>query len=396
PQSGLVNGYGTYNCSFAAADEPCEQHTELQELVVPPDSLVRLRMINAGAHPEVLFSVDEHELNVVEADDTPTQPLPVHRVPINIAQRYSGVFNTTGAEIGDSFYLRATINTACLGTDFSDLDVQTLVVIRIGEDDSVLGGALPDSQDWNDPTVTNCTDLDESQLVPLDVRAAPSTASQIRVFNSSFAITDYFRWTMNDVSFSNLAYNPLLHQVWRGETIDPNQVATVEVDDVSGVDIVINNVQGPDHPFHLHNLRFWVLARGTGLLNETVASTLDVDTTNPLRRDTITVPGGSWALLRVLSDMPGVHAFHCHILFHQAVGLVGALVVQPERVRELDIPQRNLDLCRGGNMSIIDPGCKRSLPNHLVARLPAAPVKTAAVDVARQVKAKKRSLLRWW
>jgi hypothetical protein len=63
------------------------------------------------------LSVDEHELTIIEADDTAVNPSPpVHRIPINVAQRYSAILNTTGDKVGDTFYLRSTINTACFGT----------------------------------------------------------------------------------------------------------------------------------------------------------------------------------------------------------------------------------------------------------------------------------------
>jgi hypothetical protein len=114
-------------------------------------------------------------------------------------------------------------------------------------------------------------------LVPRIVIPAPSTVDDIVFFNSSFAITDYFKWTLNDVSFESTAYkcvtlplassltssvlsdavlrarltfstfsypflarSPLLQQVWRGETIDPGRVATVTAG-LGAIDMVINN-----------------------------------------------------------------------------------------------------------------------------------------------------------
>jgi hypothetical protein len=66
--------------------------------------------------------VDEHELTVIEADDTPTvASTGVHRIPVNVAQRYSAILDTSGHSVGDSFYLRSTINTACFGSSPSPL-----------------------------------------------------------------------------------------------------------------------------------------------------------------------------------------------------------------------------------------------------------------------------------
>lgn len=37
---------------------------------------------------------------------------------------------------------------------------------------------------------------------------------------------------------------------------------------------------------------------------------------NPLRRDTVTVPGDSHVVIRIVGDNPGIWALHCHILWH--------------------------------------------------------------------------------
>jgi hypothetical protein len=39
--------------------------------------------------------------------------------------------------------------------------------------------------------------------------------------------------------------------------------------------------------------------------------------THSFDRDTIGIEAGSYAIVRILADVPGVHAFHCHIVFHQ-------------------------------------------------------------------------------
>lgn len=56
-------------------------------------------------------SIDEHDLTLIEADDTALVPsVPLLRVAINTAQRYSLVFNTSQDVTGDSFFLRARMD----------------------------------------------------------------------------------------------------------------------------------------------------------------------------------------------------------------------------------------------------------------------------------------------
>ncbi|TKA51193.1 hypothetical protein B0A53_05657 [Rhodotorula sp. CCFEE 5036] len=398
PQSGLINGAGIYDCSLSRRRGQCDQKSQLDlpELVFPPNKRIRLRFIYAGAHPEIFVSVDGHTLQVIEADDCPVWPLAVHRIPINLAQRYSAILDTSTDSVGDSFYLRAHINTDCLDAPFPDLTTQTRLVIRIGEEGQDLGNALPRTHDWNDRTAGPCTDLDERLLEPRVPESLPEFADMIRYFNSSrigpLNVTDEaglaqgvdeLLWTVNNVTFENFAYDPLLHQIVRGEDPFTGRIAIIETHGIGTVDIVIQNVVGPPHPFHLHGRPFSIIARGEGLIAPEEVATLEVNTFNPLRRDTLSLLRDSWVIIRVVTDTPGIWAIHCHILWHQSQGLLGALLVQPEVIRTFRIPQANYDLCRGGDPNMIDPGRKKKRadsPPQSVARPAAHPAyKQAAV-----------------
>ena len=54
----------------------------------------RLRLINAGSHASIWFSVDGHALTVIEADGTPIEPQVVSSLQIHVAQRYSVLLTT--------------------------------------------------------------------------------------------------------------------------------------------------------------------------------------------------------------------------------------------------------------------------------------------------------------
>ncbi|GAA6007651.1 uncharacterized protein JCM10292_002841 [Rhodotorula paludigena] len=392
PNSVLLNGQGTYDCSYATQRDRCDQKelADLPELRLPADSRIRLRFIHMGAHPVFLVSVDEHELEIIEADDTPVYGPNVHRIPINVAQRYSAILDTTFHRTGDSFLLRAQVNTDCLGAPFPDLETQARMVIRIGEDSDRLSNEVPQfSRDWNDPTNVNCTDLDEDLLSPRIVRNPPRFADQISFFNSSRIgstnvtgdANDILLWTLNNITFENFAYNPILHQVMRGDRLDVGRVAIIGAG-LETVDLVIQNIVGPDHPFHLHGQPMWIMARGRGTLSRRAAASLRLDTTNPLRRDTLNVAPGEWVLVRTVTDVPGVFAFHCHIVWHQAQGLLGALIAQPDVIRTFDVPRDNLALCDSGNANMIDPGRRfrrsisqaQAVSSHHVGGAEAAPM----------------------
>jgi FtsP/CotA-like multicopper oxidase with cupredoxin domain len=97
------------------------------------------------------------------------------------------------------------------------------------------------------------------------------------------------------------------------------------------LDVVLNNLDEDDHPFHLHGYDAYIL--------QTHASTegfsagwnpFDAQTpppggamnrVDPVRRDTFVVPRRGYVVFRVRVDNPGVWMLHCHVLWHQASGM---------------------------------------------------------------------------
>ena len=85
---------------------------------------------------------------------------------------------------------------------------------------------------------------------------------------------------------------------------------------------------GLPHPFHLHGRPFYIVARGSGSISEKDLANIDINTNNPLRRDTLFVPSAAWVVLRLITDTPGVWALHCHIGWHLSEGKVRSVDFQ--------------------------------------------------------------------
>lgn len=82
------------------------------------------------------------------------------------------------------------------------------------------------------------------------------------------------------------------------------------------IEVVINNHDPGDHPFHLHGHNFQVLfrsSRGGGDFVYNATITESSFTINPMRRDVINVPSKGSVLLRFEADNPGIWMFHCHL-----------------------------------------------------------------------------------
>jgi FtsP/CotA-like multicopper oxidase with cupredoxin domain len=81
----------------------------------------------------------------------------------------------------------------------------------------------------------------------------------------------------------------------------------------------IENRTDMDHPFHLHGTQFQVIGREQGAVN----------TPEPYRawRDTVNVQPGETVQIATVQQMAGDRMFHCHILEHEDLGMMGTLKV---------------------------------------------------------------------
>jgi FtsP/CotA-like multicopper oxidase with cupredoxin domain len=79
----------------------------------------------------------------------------------------------------------------------------------------------------------------------------------------------------------------------------------------------VENVVAMDHPFHLHGFRFQVIDRD-GVPEPYVSW-----------KDSVNVPKHGKVRVAVrFEDFPGRWMFHCHILDHEDMGMMGILLIR--------------------------------------------------------------------
>ncbi|WP_179401553.1 multicopper oxidase family protein [Burkholderia guangdongensis] len=103
-----------------------------------------------------------------------------------------------------------------------------------------------------------------------------------------------------------------------GETYAPHRATlTSRAGDVERW--AIRNDTDMDHPFHLHGTQFQVIARESD----------GARTPEPYRawRDTVNVRSGETVTIDTRQPTPGERMFHCHILEHEDMGMMGTLKV---------------------------------------------------------------------
>lgn len=103
-----------------------------------------------------------------------------------------------------------------------------------------------------------------------------------------------------------------------GKQYDMNRIdLTSRVGEVEMWEIV--NQSDMDHPFHLHGTQFQVLSREMD----------GVSVAEPYKawHDTVNLKSGETVRIKTVQCWPGIRMFHCHILEHEAAGMMGQLKV---------------------------------------------------------------------
>ncbi|MDH5264079.1 MAG: multicopper oxidase family protein [Betaproteobacteria bacterium] len=104
-----------------------------------------------------------------------------------------------------------------------------------------------------------------------------------------------------------------------GRAFDMNRVDLVSTaGETESWDIVNDTLM--DHPIHIHGTQFQLVSR------ESAGRV----TAAPYRAwiDTVDVPAGTTATIRVRQDLPGKRMVHCHILEHEDAGMMAVLEVR--------------------------------------------------------------------
>ncbi|KAI9381003.1 hypothetical protein POPTR_015G040400v4 [Populus trichocarpa] len=98
----------------------------------------------------------------------------------------------------------------------------------------------------------------------------------------------------------------------------------------TNVEIVLQDtsfVNLENHPIHVHGHNFFIVGSGFGNFNE-ARDPKRYNLVDPPERNTVAVPSGGWAAIRIKADNPGVWFIHCHLEQHTSWGLATGFIVQ--------------------------------------------------------------------
>ncbi|TRM67458.1 multicopper oxidase-domain-containing protein [Schizophyllum amplum] len=358
PDASVINGVGQFSSCWSVPEEDrteCETRSQDPKFFtndLEPSKTYRLRLINAGSHASIWFSVDGHTLTVVEVDGTPVEPQRVSSLLIHVAQRYSVLLTTDRTSSTSNgpqeFNIRSRLDKGMFAYENMALNPLALGKVRYEAPPFAAADITPSEF---------AISLDPSTLVPADALDAPVTADALvhtkfsiqRIYTHEWrSFFDYMSWEALPEGQASMIADIANAAEGEGLFELPGDQLVASFDMVKVVDIAIDNLDDGDHPFHIHGYKPWIVSEGPGRY---VPGRSVVNTTNPMRRDTFFIPAFHYAVIRIVADLPGYWAVHCHLTWHMIAGGLFQIATLPSRLNQTELPEdivRHCAMARGG------------------------------------------------
>jgi len=323
PESGLINQMQDTKFNFVAG------------------KTYRLRIINMSALAMFHFHIDGHEIEIIEIDGIDVERTKVTSFPITAAQRYS-VLVTAKTDAKQNYILHADMDPAMFDVVPPELALNVTGTIVYNEAFTL---APEEPSQWEE--------FNDADLVPVIPEATSAPAQQF-VLNAVFSVlNDYSnKATFNDITYVMPKVPSLYTALTTGDLNSNPEVYgkythPMVVKHGEWIEIVINNDDPGNHPFHLHGHVFQIVGRSEGKYDPSVPYPGYFNTTNPARRDTVLVPSEQNVAIRFQANNPGVWLFHCHIEWHLQAGLATTIIEAPELMKDrLKIDPTHIDHCK--------------------------------------------------
>ncbi|SLM40963.1 Multicopper oxidase, type 3 [Lasallia pustulata] len=341
-QSILLNGTGKYICDAFEAANNCTGGGYKFNRTVTAKTRYLWHLINTSTETTFIFSIDNHELEVISTDFVPIHPYNTTSLRIGIGQRYDVIVTMNAPErspraSNQSYWIRTVPAKNCGTFQQNQNETRTGIIYYEGYPRST---PVSTAQTFSN----NCTDEPYESLVPIvewavgqhpanDPSKDTYEAGLSPAPNSTFTEPhgNVSRWEFTDtplwLNFSNPTFLHLGDKAaWPAEycVIDEDYVDDWVYIIVTGTAIQsLPNRKRPiaaAHPIHLHGHDFAIIGQSSNPFNET-SSPSTFKYHNPPRRDVALLPAGGYLALAFRSDNPGVWLLHCHIAWHASSGL---------------------------------------------------------------------------
>jgi iron transport multicopper oxidase len=285
------------------------------------------------------FWIEGHTMRV------DTEELEEDLVSIAVAQRYS-ILVTARNDTSQNWPMHANLDPDMYDKVPDNLVLNITSTLVYGE-----GNAMGSDR----PTVDAYKYFDDVALVP--VVPLPMVEADV-THTLSFDFTTY-KDGKNYAAFNSKSYvSPLTPSLLTSQTMLLNETSTSDVygpntgavilNHMDMVEIVINNLDSGSHPIHIHGTQFQIVhkSQDDSSTDPALNPPFTESQANPMRRDTIQIPGGGSSTLRFRADNAGAWFIHCHIDWHLSSGLAAILIEAPDLIQSnIATPQYISDQC---------------------------------------------------
>ncbi|KAJ3494552.1 hypothetical protein NLG97_g4007 [Lecanicillium saksenae] len=346
----LINGVGSYNCSMAVPARPVDCiETETPEFHMIGDKAIRLRIVNTGAAAGLSFQLGNGTMQLLTVDgggyisnDTPKTPTMGVLYP---GERMDVLLLPDETPANDAEHILNTQLKIVLDVELMRMKNWALERIQdfpLKWSKSSASGSHVRKDVRKFVDIFNVKDAQGAEMpASSSIHNAPAdtallyTSMSINSFkeNEPWAEVNRTSWVWKDPQAK-----PLLaidRDEWADGTEQANPLRTFrspwyESGQDRWIDLVVNNVDDRGHPFHLHGYAFYVIAARQLDIgryynpHEPGATEKEAEffnTQTPLLKDTVYIPSHGYVALRFPANNPGVWLMHCHVLWHQAVGM---------------------------------------------------------------------------
>ncbi|KVI04271.1 Cupredoxin [Cynara cardunculus var. scolymus] len=351
---------------------------EFVEMTVEHGKTYMLRIINAALNDELFFTIANHTLTVVEIDASYTKPFDTKAIMITPGQTSTVLF-TANQYHHDSTGLFVMAARPYLTTVFPFDNSTTIGFLKykgtMAENmllpepsDLVLPQHLPQMEDHAFATTFSrqlrslatarypCNvpkKIDKRVVITISLNLQDCPANQTckglngkryaaSMNNQSFIRppTSILEWYYLNSSSTQYSYDfphkpphvfdytgidPLMHN------LNPDfGTKLFAVEYGTRLEIVLQDtgfLNLENHPIHIHGHNFFIVGTGYGNYNAD-KDTVGYNLVDPPERNTVGVPMGGWAAVRINADNPGVWFMHCHLEEHTSWGLASGFIVK--------------------------------------------------------------------
>jgi hypothetical protein len=328
-----------------------------------------LRIINTAVDTTFIFTIDNHTLEVIEADFVPIEPYNTSNILVGIGQRYHVIVHRDKGTTDENYWIRTIPARKC--SKFYCGPDEQMGIIRYNESNTknpvtepFLFGAICSDEPY-DKLVPKVKWKVEppSNIVSEDLRDDKSFRFDVgrhKIGGAPYHPSENLtRWDMHLAPLRIDFSNPTILNATQEKYDNYLSVVTAKGNETQWIWLVITapgNVP-PDgarsfvpaaHPMHLHGHDFallrqsensWTEDRKWLEMNCGNRNALKCD--NPPRRDVVLLPANGYVIIAFKADNPGVWLVHCHIAYHASSGLAMQIIENGDRIKDT-IGEKNL------------------------------------------------------